>query len=121
MAKPKPLELADLAELFNGIEKIAKAVAMEEMRKFAESEASKFRGMIERQEFRAFKEHPLSKGWAVYKKGHGLDPRAMMATKTYVDSIKVWKTDTGFRIGFEDGKMAEHVDGSEGSVTLAVL
>lgn len=121
MAKPKPPEFPDVDELLRGIALIAEGVAKRHLKRFADTSAFKFKSMIEGQKFASFKENPLSAGWAIYKSSHGLDPRVMIATKNYVESIQVFKTDKGFRIGFREGQMVEDPDGGEKDITMENL
>jgi hypothetical protein len=121
MAKPKPPEFPDIDELLHGIALIAEGVAKRHLKRFADTTAFKFKSMIEGQKFESFKENPLSAGWAIYKASHGLDPRVMIATKNYIESIAVFKTDKGFRIGFKEGQMVEAPDGSAKDISMEQL
>jgi len=56
---------------------------------FAESERIKFQTRIRRQEFESFDAFPLTPRWYQKKKAAGADLRVMIATRHYLEEIKV--------------------------------
>jgi hypothetical protein len=121
MAKRKLPELPDIEELLTGIKRVAEIIADKQLHTLADASVDKFRGMIERQDFQSFRDNPLSKGWAIYKAGHDLDPRVMISTKNYIESIKAIKVKGGYRIGFEEGAPVVDANGKDRGITLDQL
>lgn len=54
-------------------------------------------------ELQTFKHEPLSTKWANKKDRLGLDPRILIATGEYVDSIFTGQTSTGFFVSIPEG------------------
>lgn len=102
--------------------KIAK-YADKAVREFAVDEATRFRNEIRRQQFPAFHAFPLAPRTVLYKELNALDHRVMIATKNYVDSIRVHKeTDAQgrvlYRVGFAPTDLAVDADGKPTGITL---
>lgn len=67
----------------------APAVLEKAVRGFADTERDSFRDAIFRQGFKSFAAHPLSEKYLARKRALRRDERVMIATRHYVNSIKV--------------------------------
>ena len=98
--------------MFKKVRTIAVKSARTHLRAVAEVVRDDLKKRIENQEFRSFREKPLTEKYRVYKAYHGLDDRVMIATGTYVDSIDVIQVNPDtFKIGFEPDMYAVRADG----------
>jgi hypothetical protein len=99
-----------------------KAHVDDSVRLFAESEAKRFQLEIRRQQFASFHAVPLAPRTVKYKEDNQLDHRVMIATKHYVDSIRVAREEEGgkitYHIGFDPNDRAENKDGVPQDITL---
>ncbi len=83
--KPRIPDFKRVIRAFAG----ARNVAAEEIREFAEDQTVAFRRRIEAQDFPSFNATPLSPRYAKLKERLGLDPRVMIATGHYKNSLVV--------------------------------
>ena len=105
--------------------KLAKAIATQSdelIHKFAIAEVTKFQAEIRRQKFTSFHAFPLAPRTVQYKDDNDLDPRVMIATKNYVESLRVERTvesdHTAYHIGFDPGALAIDANGKSSGITL---
>jgi hypothetical protein len=91
--KAKPPHVPNFKAAVKYLHDDAFELAVKEVREFAKYEAGAFRHRIEQQDFQAFKAIPLSAGYAARKKAKGRDPRTMIATRNYLENIKVFRRD----------------------------
>ena len=102
----------------------ASAVAIERVRAFAESQADEFRQAILDQNFEAFDAFPLRPATLAAKMRAHVDLRVMVATGTYVDSIRSFRTlssnrrNARFHIGFHPRKLARDYHGNITEILL---
>ena len=83
----------------------------------AEEYISYLRYTIERQKFRSFRVYPLSKEYAERKEREGLDPRVLISTGRYLDSIRVYLDKNELKVSVED----EELDGGLSMLGLAKM
>lgn len=81
--------------------------AMKQIRSFAGREALIFKHKIENQEFESFDATPLSDEWLAFKIKNNLDLRTLIATKNFINHIRVFVKKTGphtttVYIGFDE-------------------
>lgn len=108
------------------LRKRANDIALTHVEAFAEHEAEGFRQSILRQDFRSFHAFPLKPVTLARKRRAGVDLRVMIATHTYVDSIRVFRTlnrtapkGARFRIGFHPKKRARDYEGRITDILLS--
>lgn len=125
MAKPyKKSSIPDFQRLAHKVRDAAINLANKAVREFAQDEANGFRQAIRQQDFASFTARPLSPGRILQKMRAGADLRVMIATKHYVNSIRVFHTRSTdgrggtFRIGFHPSAHARTLDGDVAPVTL---
>jgi hypothetical protein len=112
MANYKKPSLPKFRAVARRLSEKANAHALARVGQFAEQETTAFKKRIKDQDFRDFHAIPLSPVTLAAKRRAGVDLRVMIATKTYVNSIQVFrrKHDNGrgarFRIGFHPQKKA---------------
>lgn len=121
--KPKKSQIPNFAKLAEKIAKDGRRIADEQMAAFAAAEVVRFKAAIAGQHFASFKAFPLSARTLKEKSEKKLDLRVMIATKTYLDSIKVMRTilpNGGIRyhIGFSPTALAKNYDGEITGITL---
>lgn len=103
----------------------AYATADARVRAFVNEEADDFKDRIERQDFTSFVQIPLAPATIERKKLLKLDLRTMIATKTYIRGIKVFRTArpgvVRYKIGFAPNARARDADGNVIDLTLNEL
>lgn len=116
---------------FPSWKKIEKAlrIATERLEKdttaFAMQEKQGFIQRIKDQKFPSFKKYPLSPKYLAKKKKAGADLRTMIASKHYVQSIKLFRSrkdgDLKLRIGFAPYAKAWTMTGEKTKIPLSVV
>ena len=115
---------------FKRVAERVSAIAVEEVERdvaaFAEEERAAFVQRIERQRFPDFNAAPLNPKYRARKIKMGLDPRVMIRTRHYIDSIRVFhKRDSATRathhIGFEARETARDHKGQRVPILLRHL
>jgi len=76
-------------EKIAGAIQVTEDVLFQDAEKFMDERRRAFIKMIERQQFRSFKLHPLSPRYLAKKKAHGADTRVLIATHHYLDCIRM--------------------------------
>ncbi len=98
MAKRPPRAHIPSLTAFLGKVKVAAVAAAEaDLRAFAHEQRDAFVERIRQQDFDSFRRIPLSWAYRLRKRFHHLDPRTMIATGTYLDSIQVHERTTAGR------------------------
>ena len=133
----KKSKLPDLVPVFRAVVPAVREAFVAAMDAYAQEVADGFKTRIAEQDFPAFRElrYPdspeenknLSPLWVRRKRAKGADTRTMIATSTYVDSIRVWRrlhrNRRGglWRVGFHPLKRARDLDGDIAEITLDTL
>jgi hypothetical protein len=113
-------------QIAQAVSETANAVLDEEAEAFANEERDLFVRKIERQTFRSFTLEPLKSPYAARKKRAGADPRVMIATKWYIQHIRVWRNRDPagnrrvryYRVGFHPQVRARDLKGRIVPITL---
>jgi hypothetical protein len=133
----KKSKLPDLAPVFRAVVPAAREALVDAMDVYAQEVVNGFRTRIAEQDFPSFREirYPdspeenknLSPLWVRRKRAKDADERTMIATRTYVDSIRVWRrlhrNRRGglWRVGFHPLKRARDLNGHIVDITLDTL
>lgn len=96
--KPRAPQIPNARKIFKRVKEIATETLVDEMEFWAEDIRDEFVERIEAQAFAAFQVvfYPdsgtnLSPEWLARKEAAGADERTMIATRTYIDGIQVFK------------------------------
>lgn len=104
VSRPRKSHIPNFRRVAEAIGEIAQAVAEEEVETFAEEERETFVEEVKRQRFPDFNAAPLNPHYRARKIKQGLDPRVMIRTGHYLDSIQVFmRRDTKRRVMFHVG------------------
>lgn len=122
----KKNHIPDIRKVLRIVSQEANRVGREEVRGFAEAEAEAFKRVILAQKPISFKRVPLSETYAYWKIVRGLDPRVMIRTGHYVQSIKVLEKIPHlgarvFHVGFDKEERAVDEKGHPTTLPLHVL
>ncbi len=121
-SKPKAAKIPDFKHTAELIARDAKQIADTKIRAHAEAEVKLFQKRIYRQRFDSFAAIPLAPATIMRKVALRLDLRTMIATGTYVSSIKVFrkvvKGGIEYRIGFAPNTKAMDPTGHATDITL---
>jgi hypothetical protein len=114
----QPPQIPNFGRVARAFREIAYPQACDRVAKFAEEQRKTFVEHIERQYFVDFLLHPLSPAYKARKIKAGADPRVMIATKTYIGAIRVFRKAlpkaqaTQFKIGFHPRRHARDMHGN---------
>lgn len=116
MSKPKKSHIPNFRRVAEAISEIAQEIAEEEVETFAEEEREGFVEQVKRQRFPDFNAAPLNPHYRARKIKQGLDPRVMIRTHHYLDSVKVFRRrnsprSTTFHVGFHKRELARDIKG----------
>lgn len=116
MVKPRPPQIPDFNALVGRLRKAANTNAFKMIRAWAGEEAELFKREILAQDFDSFEAEPLSPRWLARKIAKHADARTMIATGTYVKSIRVFirhdEDKTIIYVGFGEDDHAVDLDGN---------
>lgn len=88
------LRIPDLPRRLRAIGEAATSAANDEIRTYAHDLRDRFVDRIRRQDFSSFRAIPLSWRWSNRKAQLNFDPRTMIASGAYLNSIRVYETAT---------------------------
>lgn len=109
----------DISITLRTFHKYAKQRGMKALKEVAQEGRDELVFGIKTQNFPSFHMTPLAPSTVARKASLGLDPRVMIATGHYVDSIKVFKEDKHtYRVGFDPEAKAVDSQGIETEVSL---
>ncbi len=116
MSHPKKSHIPPFRRVLAALSATAVQETEREVAAFAEEERGTFVRRVERQDFPDFDASPLNPKYRATKIRLGLDPRVMIRTHHYLDSIQVFrerqtKYRTRFRVGFAKNEMARDAKG----------
>lgn len=122
----KKAHIPDFRHVTRAVQAHARPTALAIVQQFADKERGVFVERIKAQDFQAFHEIPLSANYLARKKRHGADLRTMIATKTYIDNIKVfhYTGDDGsdrIYIGFDPDAFALNLKGERTTTPLRLV
>lgn len=123
--KQKPSHIPNFGSIARHFRDRASAIALKMVDDFAESERVLFKQKILDQNFPAFHAFPLRPTTVAAKRRARVDLRVMIATRTYINSIQVFrklKNDgrgATFRIGFHPRKRARDYHGHITDILLS--
>lgn len=118
--------IPSFARVDQAFREVAYPDAAHQVEDFAQRQRASFIRRIERQAFPSFLQNPLSPAYKARKIKAGADPRVMIATKTYIGAIRLfrrqlpwWKHTTKvpgravlYRIGFHARRHARDMHGN---------
>lgn len=121
--KPPKSQIPKFSEIMERVQAETKALADTTVKAFATAELKRFQADLRAQRFASFKAFPLSPRTLDIKKEKHLDLRTMIATKTYVSSMKVMRKvlpdgTIQYHIGFEPHALARDYNNKITDITL---
>ena len=122
----KASHIPDFAGAMQLLRVTALKTATGAVRRFVETERRGFQEAIRHQDFRSFHQNPLSARWLAKKHAAGADLRVMIATGTYVSTIRTFMRRASgggyrFRIGFAPNQHARNLDRTVSPLLLSDL
>ncbi|KKK89222.1 hypothetical protein LCGC14_2735260, partial [marine sediment metagenome] len=111
MSKLKKAHIPDFSKVRKVLSAVAQEVTECHIEEFAEAERASFVREVERQNFDDFNAAPLKPSYRARKVRLGLDPRVMIRTRHYLDSIRVFRRKNSaqsvtFHVGFHARALA---------------
>ena len=124
--KYRPSHIPDFDSFVDTAKRRAYDTLLQGVREFAEEELDAFKDEIRRQNFPSFIEKPLTEKYKRRKERKGADPRVMIATHHYLESMRIFERDDGdgkrtLYIGFDENDVAHDLDNQPTDFPLVKL
>lgn len=118
MGGPKKPHIPNFRRIVTVLAEVAVQETEAEVSSFADSSRVGFVNRVKRQGFEDFNAAPLNPEYRAAKIKAGLDPRVMIRTRHYLDSIQVFREHQSkyrmrFRVGFDRLTMAQNSKGKK--------